>query len=173
MRLGGPAASNANDAIRKSELEAAITATGGTVVIFWTGSAWPSRASSIPSGYTGTVTFDSTSDAAATAPADALSTDRWLKISSGGAVATTVIEVDFGTKPIRSKTFTITDAAVLSTSNISALESGKPATGRIGIDAEWDSIVLAVLPAAGSFKLIARAIPGPVKGKRKIQYQVS
>lgn len=83
------------------------------------------------------------------------------------------IEVDFGTKPVYDATFTITDAAITALSNVSAQQSGKVATGRVAGDSAWDAINCAVLPAAGSAVLYCTASPGPVVGRRIIQYQVS
>jgi hypothetical protein len=85
----------------------------------------------------------------------------------------TEAEVDFGTTPRWEAQFTITDAAVLSTSKIIISESGKIATGRVAAgDAQWDSISIAALPATGSFIAYCRADPGPVVGKRKLHYMV-
>jgi hypothetical protein len=83
-----------------------------------------------------------------------------------------VAEIDFGTKPQWSQTFTITDAAVASTSHIAVACSGQVATGRTGDDWAWDALVLTAVSGTGSFALTAYAIPGPVVGKRKIQYQI-
>jgi hypothetical protein len=66
----GPPASRSNDLIVKGELDAAIAAIGGAVIVTWSGTAWPSRASSIPVGYVGPVEFHSETDAGAPAPTD-------------------------------------------------------------------------------------------------------
>jgi hypothetical protein len=70
------------------------------------------------------------------------------------------------------KTFTITDAGVTALSNVSVNASSKTATGRVGNDALWDGLFLATTPAAGSFELSAVAVPGPVVGRRVVQYQI-
>lgn len=92
---------------------------------------------------------------------------------SGGATWTET-EIDFGSAaPQTDATFTVTDATVTPSSMIAVVPSGKVATGRVGDDWAWDSITFAALPASGSFTVYAYANPGPVKGKRKIQYQVA
>ena len=97
-----------------------------------------------------------------------------LNAASGAGVSWTEIEVDFGsTTPQYDSLFTITDAAVTATSKIQILESGKPATGRVAGDAQWDSIFASALPGTGNFQLYAMAHPGPVLGKRKLQYTVN
>ena len=81
-------------------------------------------------------------------------------------------EIDFGTTPQWSMSFTITDAVSLTTSRIAVSPSGRVAAGRTGDDWAWDSLLLSALPAAGSFTLTALAVPGPVVGKRYVQYQI-
>lgn len=69
---------------------AARTAIGATTpwefgvlpVAYWSGSAWPSRASVLPSGYTGRILWDSAEDDDAPAPTGHVAGDRWFK--SGG-----------------------------------------------------------------------------------------
>ena len=92
----------------------------------------------------------------------------------GGGGTWTEVEIDFGsTKPQYDAQFTITDAGVSSSSKLIVLESGKAATGRVLGDSQWDSIGLSANPGAGNFVVYAVANPGPVKGKRKIQYQIA
>jgi hypothetical protein len=92
----------------------------------------------------------------------------------GGGGTVTEVEVDFGTTPVFDATFTITDAAITSSaSKVVISESGKPATGRVAGDAQWDSILCSANPSAGSAAVYARANPGPVVGKRKLQYSVA
>lgn len=83
------------------------------------------------------------------------------------------VEVDFGTSPQWVKTFAVTDAAVSASSRVAAVASGNTATGRVGNDAEWDSLICTATPASGSFTLTVAAFPGPVVGARKIQYQIA
>lgn len=95
--------------------------------------------------------------------------------ASGGAGASwTEVEIDFGaTTPKYDALFTITDASVNTSSKIIVLPSGKTATGRVSGDAQWDNLLLAASPGTGNFTLYALAFPGPVKGKRVIQYTVA
>ena len=98
-----------------------------------------------------------------------------LDLVGGGStpIAITEIEIDFGTKPVPSKSFTITDAAVSATSKISIVPSAKTATGRVNTDdMEWDGLSLAAVAGTGSFTVYAVANPGPVVGKRVINYIV-
>lgn len=92
--------------------------------------------------------------------------------SSSSGLTVTETEIDFGTKPIYDKQFTITDASVSSLSKILPFQSGSVATGRVGDDSEWDSISYSALAGSGSFTLTARA-SGPIVGKRKVYYSVA
>lgn len=96
-----------------------------------------------------------------------------ISIQDNVGISWTETEVDFGSTGVYDKTFTITDGAATSTSKIIAIQSGNVATGRVGNDADWDSIDYACLPGTGSFTLIAKANPGPVVGKRKVYYSIS
>jgi hypothetical protein len=82
------------------------------------------------------------------------------------------VEIDFGSAPVRSKRFTLTTTGTTASSHVIAIPSGNPATGRGRDDAEWDSLVLTTVPGTNATVVTARAIPGPVVGKRKIFYQV-
>lgn len=86
-----------------------------------------------------------------------------------GSFTVTETEVDFGSTPVTEATFTVTDAGVSAASKIMCLESGNVATGRVGADSLWDSIVYSALGASGNFTLYARA-SGAVVGKRKVFY---
>ena len=86
----------------------------------------------------------------------------------------TEVTIDFGSsKPQWTKTFTIVDASVAVTSSVLVFPSGNVATGRVGNDAEWDSLILTATPAAGSFTLTATAFPGPIVGNRLVCYAVA
>lgn len=89
-----------------------------------------------------------------------------------GVTTATEVEVDFGTDPQWSKTFTISDGAVSEASMVLVYPSGNTATGRTGDDFAWDAIMLAAAPGSGIITVTAVATPGPVVGKRKIFYQV-
>jgi hypothetical protein len=88
-------------------------------------------------------------------------------------VTWTEVEIDFGTTPQWSKTFTVTDADCTTSALVQVVQSGNVATGRVGNDAEWDGLVLAALPGTGSFVLTALAVPGPIVGARKVAYQIA
>jgi len=95
-----------------------------------------------------------------------------LNAAGGGGSTWTEAEVDFLT-PSYDYSFTVTDATVGVASKITVIPCGKAATGRTADDWQWDGITFAALPAVGSFTLYATAHPGPVVGKRKIQYSVA
>lgn len=97
--------------------------------------------------------------------------NRQVPSSSGASLTET--EIDFGTTPISSKVFTITDALVSGTSKITATASGNVATGRVGNDNEWDAIIYTAKAGTGNFELTANCVTGSVVGRRKIFYQVS
>ena len=102
-------------------------------------------------------------------------TDKRMTLGElGKAVAQWVeVEVDFGSSPQWVKTFTVTDANVTTATRVAVVPSGNVATSRVGNDAEWDSLICTALPAAGSFTLTVAAFPGPVVGRRKVQYQIA
>lgn len=96
-----------------------------------------------------------------------------ISVSGGGGSATiTQIEVDFGTAPVRTKTFTVTDASVSTTSHLVVTQSGTAATGRQADENEMDPILFSGTPGSGQFTLIANALTGPVSGKYKVNYMV-
>ena len=90
----------------------------------------------------------------------------------GGGLTLTEFEVDFGTKPIRSKKFTITAAGVTGSSKVIVNPSGNVATGRVGDDWEWDAISTSAKAGTGQFVLTCFA-SGRVAGKRKFYYTYS
>lgn len=53
------------------------TTWGALPVIHWTGSSWPAR--TLPTGYSGSVVWDSATDATAPAPSASVEGDRWLR----------------------------------------------------------------------------------------------
>lgn len=93
-------------------------------------------------------------------------------IAGAAGAAWIETEVDFGTTPVSSKRFTVTDAAVTGSSKVIVTQSNSVATGRVGNDAEWDSVIYAALAGSGSFTLTGFAT-GPIKGSRKIFYTVA
>lgn len=90
----------------------------------------------------------------------------------GGGSSIEEIEIDFGSViPQREASFLIIDGLVTPTTRIVAWESADTALGRVGVDQEWDQLILAARAAAGSFTLYVTAVPGPVLGRRVIFYQ--
>ena len=96
----------------------------------------------------------------------------YLYPSTGAAAAITEVEIDFGSSPVRSKSFTVTDAGVSPSSTVVAWSSAGAATGRGVDDALWDGITYACTPGTGSFTVHAHAT-GMVAGPRTILYQIA
>lgn len=92
---------------------------------------------------------------------------------SNGALSVTEVEVDFGATPVFEKQITVIDAGVSASSKIIASQSGKAATGKQSDENEMDFLILNCTPGSGQFTLNCRAIPGPVSGLQKINYQFS
>jgi hypothetical protein len=92
---------------------------------------------------------------------------------SDGALTISETEIDFGAIPVFSKVFTVTDASISSTSEIIAVQSGRAATDKDADENEADFLVCNCTPGSGSFLLNVMALPGPVSGKFKINYQFS
>jgi hypothetical protein len=91
---------------------------------------------------------------------------------SGGATWTEV-EIDFGTLPVYEAAFTITDAAITSSAmKVQVLPCGKAATGRTADDWQWDGATFAANPGTGSATCYAVFTPGPIVGRRTVQYSV-
>jgi hypothetical protein len=103
---------------------------------------------------------------------------RLLILKPLGAVAAasgatwTEVEVDFGSSPVYGSEFTITDAAITAASKVQVMPCGKAATGRTADDWAWDGAAFAANPGAGSATCYAQFLPGPIVGKRKVQYSV-
>jgi hypothetical protein len=95
-----------------------------------------------------------------------------ITVTSGGSGSMTEVEIDFGSSPTRTKTFTITDAAVNTGSKLIITQSGHAATGRQADENEMDPILFSGTPASGQFILIANALTGPVAGKYRVNYTV-
>lgn len=93
-------------------------------------------------------------------------------IDTGGSSTITEIEVDFGTLPTRTKTFTVIDANITVSSKLTITQSGTAATGRQADENEMDPILFSGTPASGQFILIANALAGPVSGKYRVNYVV-
>ena len=82
----------------------------------------------------------------------------------------TEVEIDFGTLPVTGKRFSITDVAITATKKIMILPSGNVATGRVGDDWDWDTIIFTAKAGAGNFALTAKVPRGRIRGKRKVFY---
>lgn len=91
-------------------------------------------------------------------------------VPPGGSLSIYEAEIDFGSKPVESATFTVTDALVAVTHKILVLPSSSPATGRVGDDYSWENISYSALAGTGNFTLSAVCGNGSVIGKRKINY---
>jgi hypothetical protein len=105
-------------------------------------------------------------DAVTKAYADAL--------GGGGGGSLTQVEVDLGSTPRRSGRFTITDAAIASTSKVICVQAGGPYTGKgtLGDEAEMDHVDVAVTPATGT--ATAYWVSSTfVRGNFKFNYQVA
>ena len=83
------------------------------------------------------------------------------------------IEVDFGSVPVSTQKWAITDAEVTTGFNIIAQPCGKPATGRPGNDWEFDACQFTTVPGSGNFTLTATVINGHIRGVRRIMYQIT
>lgn len=92
---------------------------------------------------------------------------------TNGALTVSEVEIDFGATPVFNKVFTVTDSGVIASSKIIATQSGDAATDRDADENEMDFLILNCSPSSGQFTLNAIAIPGPVSGKYKINYQFS
>lgn len=84
----------------------------------------------------------------------------------------TQVEIDFGTDPIYSKEFTITDAGVSGTSQIMATMALEAPTGKEVDEIEMDMLKLMCQAGSGQFILYAEALEGRVLGAFKINYLV-
>jgi hypothetical protein len=89
----------------------------------------------------------------------------------GGSATLTETEIDFGTKPVNNKTFTITDSGVSVSNKIIVTGSASDATGQVGNDWEVDSAMFSAKANSGNFTLYANA-QFSISGKRKIYYQI-
>jgi hypothetical protein len=95
-----------------------------------------------------------------------------LPVAAAYGVTWTEVEVDFGTKPVYTASFAITDGGISATSKVQVLPCGKAASGRTADDWEWDGATFAANPGAGSATCYAVFTPGPIVGPRKVQYSV-
>jgi hypothetical protein len=88
---------------------------------------------------------------------------------SGGAIIE--IEIDFGDMSF-SKTFVINDASASPSSKILVFPSPNPGTDRVGNDWEHEIPAMIAKGDTGNFSLSV-SFSVPVRGKRKIYYQIN
>ena len=93
-------------------------------------------------------------------------------VSYWASLAKTV-EIDFGLEAVKEKLFTISDAQATNSSIIIMSDSHANATGRSIDENEMDGLILSAYATTGQITVYARAIPGPVNGKYKINYIIS
>lgn len=79
-------------------------------------------------------------------------------------------EVNMGTVPTQSKTFTVVDSSITSTAYIIANHSGDAATGKAEDENEMDVLVCRAAAGSGQFTLYVDSLTGPVVGNFKINY---
>lgn len=96
-----------------------------------------------------------------------------LPTESSGTFLISEAEIDFGSKPVESGEFTITDAAINSSHKIIVTSSGNTATGRVGNDYSWENFSFSAIAGTGNFTVNAICGNGSVVGKRKIYYTYS
>jgi hypothetical protein len=90
---------------------------------------------------------------------------------SAGGVSITQVEIDFGSTPVSSKSFTITNGTITGSNKILVYPSPTPATGRVGNDFEADIVTMTGLAGTGSFTLTVVS-PYLMVGKRNVYYQI-
>jgi hypothetical protein len=92
--------------------------------------------------------------------------------AGGGSAKTATI--DFGSTPVYSANFSITDADVFTTSKISVTANGSTASSALGGDElECDGLLITGYCAVnGTLLLSVVTYPGPIKGKRGIMYTI-
>lgn len=83
----------------------------------------------------------------------------------------TEIEIDFGSKPLNNKTFTISDTNVVSTDKIVCFPSPNNTTTGLGNDWEVDFAIFSAKANNGSLDIYVNASYS-ISGKRKIYYQI-
>lgn len=89
------------------------------------------------------------------------------------SLAITETELNFGTSPVASAHFTVTDASVSGTSKIMLTPSGNAPTSGYSDVWEWDSITFAAKAGTGDFTIYASVGTGTVSGKYKVFYTVA
>jgi len=93
-----------------------------------------------------------------------------IAATGGGSVVINTAEIDFGSSPAYEKRFTIVEANATVSSIVLATHSLAAATGKAQDENEADTLILSAFANNGNVIVYARAIPGPVIGKFKINY---
>lgn len=82
-------------------------------------------------------------------------------------------EIDFGSTPVESSTFTVTDSAVSATSQIIAQVAYEAPTGKDLDEIEMDSLSIRCAPGSGQFTMFITSTDGSyLSGTFKINYVV-
>ncbi len=102
---------------------------------------------------------------------------KYLKDDATWAAPTATVnikqtEIDFGATPISEKSFTITDADVVVTSQLIGNVAYEAPTGKELDELEMDSLDLKFAPGAGQFMLYAKGLDGYVADCFKINFLV-
>lgn len=101
---------------------------------------------------------------------------RWLRSLGDVAERRAVVkqtEIDFGSTPVASATFTVSDADVLTTSYIVARPSYEAPTGKDLDELELDDLVIMCAPGNRSMTMFVRSADGSyLHDKFKINYAI-
>lgn len=96
----------------------------------------------------------------------------WATPASGGGGSATISEVvlDFGSDPVRAKSFAFEDVNAVTSSRV-VMTTVAPGDGRSLDEMEMDAITCAAVCLADGFiSVVATAHPGPVTGQYKFNY---
>ena len=163
--------SNTTD-LRQALINLGLYATGGATPLNLNGGALTADLTNC-TGTAAGLTAGNATTLATPRTINGVSFNGSANITIPSSVTATEIEVDFGSMPVTSATFTITDATISAASNIMISLTGKTATDRVGNDYTWDSISYSAVPGTGNFVLDAVVNNGSVVGKRKLIYSVA
>lgn len=99
-----------------------------------------------------------------------------LRTSGEDAVTITQTEVDFGSTPLYSQTFTIADSRITSTSKFIAQLAYDAPTGKSLDELDLDNISIQIglgTAALGSMQIVVTGLTGYLSGKFKINYLIT
>lgn len=90
----------------------------------------------------------------------------------GGSFSTVQVALDFGSSFVKSKSFSIADAAATTATRITMVGSASTAGGALGEDElEMDGLSCsAICLVNGTITAYVTAIPGPIRGIRNVNY---